>query len=326
MKELFLMTSVFASLLLGGCASSPIATDSKKADAAKPNQSVLVKTEPEPSLAPGYLIAIRSSQDQNLNGTFRINSDGELQLPYKVEIDTSQMDFEKLKQTLENTYRPYFKGAPNLGVSVAQKRYWVIANGLVEKPGEILVKRDASLDEIISQAGGLGDEMDNGFIRVRQKDQTIWINLGDYFRYGKSDQVPLWTGGDQLFFQKEGPRAMEINSKGQTKGVSVLGEVKTPGDSTFLPGADFYYYLAKMGGPTPVANLDNVELVRAVDAGTTTKKEIIYSGSAANMPLIQEGDMVIINHDKPTMLERVLTALANAASVVGVVVLALIVK
>jgi protein involved in polysaccharide export with SLBB domain len=330
-----LLVLIISAILGSSCASTPTvesdsaSTPAKQTKAQTQAPMAAPANTPEPSLAPGYLIAIKSSQDQNLNGTFRVDSSGELRLPYNVKVETNGMSFDKLKQVLENAYRPYFKGSPNLSISVAQRRYWVIVNGLVVKPGEYLVKHDSPLDDIISAAGGLGDDMDNGFVRVKQGGENRWINLGEYFRYGKSDQVPQWNGGELIFFQKEGSRGLEINSKtGQTKGVYLLGEVKTPGETTYQPGADFYYYLTKLGGPSQVANLDNVELVRTVKDldRKEIRRETIFKGNVDDLPPIEEGDLLIINHDKQTPFERFLASAAAAASVVGVVVLALIVK
>ena len=105
-------------------------------------------------LAPGYQIEIKCLEDQVVNGIFTIQADGVLKLPYEVKIDTSGLKLSSLKSELVNSYKKYLTN-PKIDVSIFKKEYYVDVRGLVQKPGQYLVKEDSSLDFLISQAGGL---------------------------------------------------------------------------------------------------------------------------------------------------------------------------
>jgi hypothetical protein len=110
----------------------------------------------DPIVAPGFLLTARSSDDAKLNGDFRVEFNGDLILPYNVTVNTNGMTLSQLERKLAELYRPYFKTSSGIKLSVRERRFWVDARGLVEKPGRYLVEQNTSLDQLIGMAGGLG--------------------------------------------------------------------------------------------------------------------------------------------------------------------------
>src|SRR5579871_1154000 len=171
---------------------------------------------PDTQLAPGFLIDMRAPQDPTVSGTFRVQFDGKLDLPYSMSVDTKGMTLKRLRAEVARLYRPYFRNPNTIAVNIKQRRYWIDVRGLVTHPGTFLVKPGAALDEIIALAGGISDKLAAGFIRVEQTDGTVhWLDLNDYYKNGRSD-LPAWRGADRVFFQKEGPDADE---KGSAKAI-----------------------------------------------------------------------------------------------------------
>lgn len=265
------------------------------------------------SLAPGFLMHLSSAQDQSLNGTFRIQADNTISLPYSVKIDTKGMTLKQFQAEIVRLYRPYFTSSVNVKASVKQRRYYVDARGRVKNPGTYLVKKDTPLDEIISMAGGIGEDLTQGFARIEQGDKIHWVSLSDYFKRGKSD-IPAWRGGDRVFFQKEGPESAPTTGLGDfSQKVQVLGEVRTPGELTHRGDADAYYYLVKTGGPTREADLDKVEIIRTNPQ--TGSRESVSLGPVDRQKVVKEGDILLFHPTRQTGGEKFLQ---NAAIISGI--------
>lgn len=278
-------------------------------------------------LAPGYLLQVSSAQDRKLNGTFRIEQDGNLELPYQITIQTHGLGVQEFQEKLQQAYAPYFKSTPDVRVTVKQRRYWIELRGLVQKPGTFLVKKEAPLDEILSLAGGISSDPSPSYARVEQSGHTVWIDLDEYFKLGHVDSTPQWEGGEKIFFQKE--RGTSLNSQmlhsaaSHTPGrIQVLGEVKNPGEQSYRPEADGYHYLTRSGGPITSANLDKVEIVR-LDP-TTGKRRPISLGPIAEVPPIQDGDIMIVHPERPSSWEKALVSTSIVVSIVTASLLAVI--
>jgi protein involved in polysaccharide export with SLBB domain len=126
-------------------------------------------------------------------------------------------------------------------------------------------------------------------------------------------------GGETVFFQSERPR-------GATPGrdyVQVLGQVRSPGDYPYTPGADFYEYLIRAGGPTDRADLHNVTLVRNI--GDRQREAVNFAlDESDQIPAIQGGDTLLLHADNPSPLEkksRVIGGFASILSTIATVVL-----
>ncbi|MGZ3697090.1 MAG: SLBB domain-containing protein [Bdellovibrionota bacterium] len=275
------------------------------------------------SLAPGFLIKLSSAQDPTLNGTFRIQADAKVDLPYNTTVSTRTMDFKRFKAAIDRAYQPYFRGHPDLEVTVEEKRYYVDARGLVEKPGSFLVKRDTPLDEVISLAGGLSKTggQTPGFARIEQGGKTTSLDLSEYFKRGKTQNL-VWNGGDRIFFQKDKPDtgSGEAATDEFARKVQVIGEVRSPGELQFRKNADAYYYLLKTGGPTQFADLETVELVR-VDSKSGSR-ESISTGSISDLKTIGEGDVLIVHPKEESKSKKTLETVAIVTSIVAAVALA----
>src|SRR5262249_37304168 len=93
---------------------------------------------PDPFIAPGFLVAMRSPDDKKLNGEFRVDFDGNLSLPYDQTVNASGLTVSDLEKKLTDLYRPYFKTSSSIKLHVTERRYWVDVRGPVQKPGQYL--------------------------------------------------------------------------------------------------------------------------------------------------------------------------------------------
>jgi protein involved in polysaccharide export with SLBB domain len=239
------------------------------------------------------------------------------------------LDLKRFKLAIDKAYRQYFRGAPDVEVTVQEKRYYVDVRGLVEKPGSYLVKREAALDEVISLAGGLvttpSGERTVSYVRIDQgSGKAFSIDLNDYFKRGRQSQI-VWRGGDRLFFQKEKPDVeTDVGAPLDefAKKVQIIGEVRNPGEISYRKNADGYYYLLKTGGPTQYADIGRVELVRLdLKSGM---RESFSSGSVEDLRDLREGDLLIVHAKEESKVTKTLQTIAIITGIVSTVLLGVI--
>lgn len=253
-------------------------------------------------IAPGNQVKISCDEDAAVRGTFSVPEDGELKLPYGVSIRALGLTETEFKKQVAASYKPFFRGSPTIKVSVDRTQALVEVHGLVKKPGSVIVKQDSSLDEIIAQAGGLdGGTADTTprYVSIQHATGRSVIRLQDYFAGGQQ-AIPQWHGGEKIFFQSSGTTTA-VNSTA-SDAVQIIGMVVSPGEYAYQPNGDFFYYLVRAGGPTDRADMQRISLLRKVSNGT--EKYTFGTESARELPQIQRGDVILVNADNPSDIEK----------------------
>ena len=336
---------VAACLLTSGCgpskaafvrtihATSDIETSSPHAGEAEAGDKFEWHARAEGIVAPGFEIELTSPADEKLNGKYRVAFDGIVELPYGVRVRAAGLSDAQLKKEIGRAYTEYFRSEPNVLVTVSSRMYWVDVRGLVDKPGQYLVRRDSSLDEVLSAAGGLANgKSDQGadagvrYVRVTQAGRAILVNLADYFA-GLQPVSPRWQGGETLFVQTSAAGGAASGAAGPAV-VQVLGQVKNPGEYQYSAEQDVVDYLVRAGGPTERATLSRVEIIRRDGA---EKKAILFSLEQSEerlaVPALQAGDILMIHADNLTETERATRTASEISTIITgiatVVILAL---
>jgi len=284
--------------------------------------------ETDPVIAPGFLLNLSCAADPKLNGDFRVEFDGDVQLPYDMTVRAVGLTISQINKKLAELYRPYFKTSSDVVARVKERRFWVDVRGLVEKPGRYLVEPEASLDLIIGVAGGLSKETPPLYVRIQKGPKVFILDLNQYYSRGEEHpQILGWLGGEILFFQREIAGSLggkSMSSEFQLP-VYMLGEVRKPGEYTLDPGSDFVDSLIQAGGFTERADLDNIEIIRR-----TGGRKRVYDFSWNNFqqaPAPEIGDVVLVHADNTTKFERhttlFATIIAALASVLTSVVIVL---
>lgn len=345
--RLFIFWPLACALVLNACASNatrPAANDESipapvasateasepamdvvdpAAPATKDNfpSAVLSATEDRPNtLAPGFLIRLGHQEDRDLNGSFRIDFDGKINLPYNVSLRADGLTLEEFRQKVMESYRPFFKSGTRLSVELVEKSYFIELRGLIAKPGKYRVKADASIDEVISLGGGFPVAQDSQprYLKISRGEQSRVVNMDEYYKSGTLRSAMKWRGGEVLFFQKETSYAEsgDLESNNQ---VQVLGELKRPGQFGYRPGADVYFYLAEAGGPTRDLDFFKIQIFRG-PPGKRVMKEFDLE-HPETVPLVEAGDILVFQSDKPSPFQKGVGTAANIASILTAVAL-----
>jgi protein involved in polysaccharide export with SLBB domain len=278
----------------------------------------------DPNIRPGMKISISSVEDQNINGKFQVDFNGDLKLPYNVVIQAAGQTLPELKSSLQSAYAPFFRFPPTLRVSLADRKQMVEVQGLVTNPGKVLLNADSSLDELISESGGLGGTEELGgtprYIRVIPAEgESFAVALRDYYA-GVSPVSFRWRGGDRVFFQSEKPSDLIEGATIERQSVQLIGQIIAPGAYPYRDGENFFHYLVLAGGPTERSDFQKIEVVRIKDNKRDSK---VYNLSRKNvLPDIQAGDIVIVHAQRESqtiphatgILSSIATAILAATS------------
>ncbi len=288
------------------------------------NPPDVAMTEERPNtLAPGFLIRLGHQEDRDLNGNFHIGFDGKIDLPYNVSFKAEGMTMDEFRQKVMESYKPYFKSGIKLTVELVEKIYYIELRGLITKPGKYKVHSDASLDEVISLAGGFPIAVDSQprFLKITHGDKTQMVNMDEYYKSGSLRAAVSWHGGEILFFQKEDastdPGTLESGNQ-----VQVLGELKRTGKVAFRPGADVYFYLVEAGGPTQNLDFAKVQIYRGAP-GKRTMTEFDLE-EPKKVPIVEPGDILVFQADRPTRFQKDMGTAANIASILTAIALLII--
>jgi protein involved in polysaccharide export with SLBB domain len=274
----------------------------------------------DPEIAPGFLLSLKSLSDPKLNGVFRGDFNGDIQLPYDVTLNTTDSTLSLLKRKLIEVYRPYFKTSPDIDLRVKERRYWVDVRGLVEKPGRYLVEPEASLDLIVGMAGGTSKDNPPIYVRIQKGQKVVVFDLDRYYsRAEDRPQILGWYGGEVLYFQKD-IVGSQTEPTSYRLPVYMLGEVKKPGEYTLNPGSDFVDSLVQAGGFTDRADLDNIELIRRIGG---VKRVYDFSWNEfQRAPTPLQGDVILVHADNITKTERHITLFTTIISAIAAAVTA----
>lgn len=267
-------------------------------------------------IRPGELLRLTSGSDRQLQGDFRVDRDGVLKLPYQVSLSVAGLDFKAAAVRAAEAYRPYFKADPGIRLQRARRQYWVSVQGLVAQPGDFLVDPFESLDRVLAKAKGLDREA--RYVQVTggaNGNTRFFVDLQEYNQGRFSDLLPRWEGGETLTVLQAGTAL----TTGTSQGIELLGEVRTPGGLSFDPGADFYSYLVRAGGPSPQADLGDVQVIRE----TATGRAVVSSSAEriARDLKLDRGDIVIVGAARPGGFERGMqlgTTIAAILSAIGI--------
>jgi protein involved in polysaccharide export with SLBB domain len=221
------------------------------------------------------------------------------------------LTLDQFHQALLEKYRVFFRTAPNIQVAILDHKTLVRAQGLVDKPGQYLVAPEGSLDEVIASAGGLQKSADQHpvarYARIVDGQYRAAVKLADYYS-GSAASAPKWRGGETVFFQNEGDGIGDLLGVDK-RYVQVMGQVRAPGEYPYRENANFFYYLVQAGGPTDRANMSDLVVMRT--DGPKLQAIPFTMENPEKIPGIQGGDVVFVQADNPTSLQKDTTVFGN---------------
>ena len=245
-------------------------------------------------LGPGDTIDVQIFGEPDLTRAIMIKPDGTIALALLGEVKAAGKTTEQLQAELTKLYSKYLK-APSISVAVQGFRIdRVYLLGQVQRPGEIELRPNVGLLELLATAGGPTNRADLAkAVVIRDKTETIKLDLFNALAKNRDPDVKL-RAGDVLFIPETDRR------------ITALGEVGHPGAYDLLEGQHVTELLAAAGGPTAKAGLSKAFIMRDNSQIPVDLKRVLGGDVEANAAL-RAGDMLVVpeNKDKIAILGAV---------------------
>ena len=312
---LSLVWSLIASIPVLAQQAPPTQPDNPQPQAGAPNpaQNTAQPAQqlPPDTLRPNYVlgpndqILIRAPEAEEIdNRPFRIDGDGNINLPLVGHIHAAGMSLQELEADLVKRLREYVR-EPQVFVTVVQFRSEpVFFVGLFAKPGVYGLQGNRTLVEMLSTVGGLQRDasrrikitrheeygpipLPDAVVDPEKKISTVEISIGSLTQNMNPAENILLQPYDEI-------------SVGRAELVYVNGEVAKVGgvDLAERDTIPIAQVLAQSGGFTKDAKKSKVRILRPVD-GTTRRHVIevdvaeLFDGKGLDVPL-QPGDIVYV--------------------------------
>ncbi len=241
-------------------------------------------------LGPEDEISIIVWDHPDLTRKTRINLEGRISFPLIGELQVTGLTQLQLEKKLTEMLADGYIVSPQVSVQVTDYRSQkIFVIGEVNSPGAYPLTKKTLLVEAIAMAGGVKPEADQEIMIVRPKknhavrgallpdeadpSELIKVRLRDVLEGERSQNIEV-LNLDTIFIPK-------------IKVFYVTGEVKRPGQYTFMKGMTVLQAVSTAGGFTEKASRKKVTVVREKDG---KKQEVTL---ALEKP-IEPGDTVVV--------------------------------
>jgi protein involved in polysaccharide export with SLBB domain len=176
---------------------------------------------------------------------------------------------------------------------------------------------------VLLAAGGAMDNADLNRVKIVHKNQgdenASYYDLQKFLSSGDLTLLPALADGDRIIL---------LSSK-KSRYVKILGSVTKPGFYPIGESASVFDMLYLAGGPSPDANMSKVRIISSPGGQKADflldMQKFIDNGKTDDLPLLSEGDMVIvygktITWTKTLEMARDIVALLTAWFVISSVI------
>lgn len=313
--------TVIVVLVLSGCSgTSSRETQLKTIDIETPkkiktdNDYQFATDEDAKLISPGDLIQLSYVHDVQLNGRFRVNFEGYLQLPYAIREYVVGLEFSQLNKMIKSRYTHLYNNVDEIKVQLSERKRWLQITGDIAPTGNRLVDLNADITQILSQKESQNNSVEQRknlkYLKIKWKNSSQILDLKKYFNNELPWDNRKWHGGEILAFQSHAsPDDSEFPM------VRVMGEVIEPGSFELESDKDYYSYILKAGGIKPTANIEHIYLIR----GEQFQREVVeLSLNEMNrMGRPQPNDTLVLFQDRSSLTERRLQMAASVASILS---------
>jgi polysaccharide export outer membrane protein len=241
-------------------------------------------------LGPEDEISITVWDHPDLTRKARINIEGKISFPLIGELRVTGLSQLQVEKKLREMLADGYIVDPQVSVQVTEYRSQkIFVIGEVNSPGAYPLTRKTLLVEAVAMAGGVKPEADQEIMIVRPKEKVgvqtpllpdqadpselIKVRLRDVLEGERSQNIQV-LNLDTIFVPK-------------IKVFYVTGEVKRPGQYTFMKGMTVLHAISTAGGFTEKAAKRKAKTVREKDG----KKVDLY---LTMENLIEPGDTIVV--------------------------------
>jgi len=271
--------------------------------------------EAEYVIGPGDVLSIMTRARTDLSGSFVVSPGGTISLSLLGDVKVSDLTPSQLSKEL--TRRLSVFGVGEAVVTVTQynsRKIFVV--GAVAKPGKYAFSAIPSLWDVISEAGGPSADAVLSAVQIIRAGtgQVLTIDVGKLLGGEAVEPVKLLPGDTVRV-----PGKLSA-SRGEST-VNVLGEVRSSGTYEVASAKDVVGAVVLAGGPTELADLKKVTIVRPGGASNIVLKvnleKFLKEGMILGNPELRPGDTVMVPRKRTTL--ATIFSLAGIATVLSAV-------
>lgn len=247
-----------------------------------------------PTLARDYVITsgdvlnIKVAGEADLSKPYNVSDEGTIFVPFLQKITANGKTEAELQEELTTKLKTYIKD-PVVTVEVTNPNNTVVwITGEVNTPGEVKVKPDARLLEVLQKAG-IKDTAKKTEVTLLRKAESRVIDLDAVMKGDMTNNILLEVG-DRIHIPKE------VDGK-----IKILGEVGTPGEKPLGRNMTPMEAISAAGGFKDTADKSEVELMHK--DGTVVKLDMETASRGGDSTLIdnlflQPDDVIRVPNNK----------------------------
>lgn len=243
-------------------------------------------------LGPGDLIEIRVIDLAEINGEYRVDSQGNIVLPYLDKIQVRQFTVQGLATAIAERLEANFLNEPQVIVKIKEYRSRPVSViGAVKKPGPLTDSYQVDLLQVLSLAGGITERASDKVFIIRTSNSghsaTLEIDLEALLFEGKPYlNIPIFPG-DTVNVPVDEPIS-----------VYITGEVSRPGEYQFSRKnhVTVLQLISKAGGLTDYAKQRKIVVKRQTSEGFAEYKIDVKAIKASKAPdfFLEANDIVLV--------------------------------
>jgi len=221
--------------------------------------------------------------EPDLTKTVKVSEEGKIIYPFVGEFNVMNKTLREATTEIETILKKDYFVSPQVSIFVKEYSKFFIV-GAVKEEGRYELKGNLTLLDAIALAGGTEPDANLSNIKVIRKSGKEEKQYSiDFSAEGKGFTLePL----DRIIVERYGA-------------ISVLGQVKKPGNYSFARGLTAVDAIALAGGFTDIANPNAVKVIRETKEG---KKEIfnvpvaniLQTGDKRRDVILKEGDIISV--------------------------------
>lgn len=217
-----------------------------------------------------------------------VNPQGCMTLPLVGDVRVTGMTTSQAAQEIAAQLRKFMKN-PQVSVELLEAgKLQVTVSGEVKNPGVVALPYGARLIDVIMAAGGYNPTANLSEVRVSHvgSELSATVDLSKFLLSGDAATNITVSSGDTVFVP---------SSQGTIGSIMVLGAVLQAGPRPLTQGMTIREAIMAAGGPTPLADLNNITLRHEGSVGTTPIDYAgIASGDVSANPTLKPGDVIMI--------------------------------
>ena len=190
------------------------------------------QSDEEYVIGPGDVLMVRVWGDEDLTQDVMVAPDGSFRFPLIGEVKAAGKTIEDVRKVMTNRLADGYLVDPQVEIGIrAYRSRRVYVLGEVVRPGAYSLNTQASIIEIISEAGGLSE--DAGDLAQIIRGRKDW-----------SKDKPLTPGEEAV------DQVIRVDLRGLLTGTADNGDVPIrDGDTIFVPKGEVFYIFGEVGQP-----------------------------------------------------------------------------